>query len=141
MALGKLGDKVKETVESVKETAGGMGAASFEKLYEWLDEFNTAVTLLGEFGFVIEKFEIGSGLVPGVTAAIVGSLDDVSTEVVDKAISDHEGQKILATLMKSVRTAKNVRERVDSLPFSDIRILVTLGWPPDISIDFIDRNL
>jgi hypothetical protein len=131
MALGGLGDKM-------KEAAGGISAASLEKLYEYLDEFNHSMIVLGEFGFTVDKFTVGSGLVPGVTISIVGSLDSVDLEIVDKAIAEHEGRKIIVTLMQSIRTAKNIRARVTSLPFSDVRIDITLGLPPDISLDFID---
>ena len=144
MAIGNLGDKVKAAVKDQVDTAkgavGGIGEMSFDKLYEWLDEFNSAMILLDDFGFTVAKFTVGSGLVPGVTISIVGSLDSVELEVVDKAITENEGKQIIATLMKSIRTAKNIREHVSSLPFSDVRIDITLGWPPDISLDFIDTK-
>ena len=141
MEMGSLGDKIKATVKdpisTAKDAAGGMSAASMDKFYEWLDEFNNAMIMLDEFGFTVEKFTVGSGLVPGVTTSIVGSLDSIDLEVVDKTIAKNEGRKIIITLMKSIRMAKHVSERVSSLPFSDVRIDITLGWPPDISLDFI----
>ena len=136
MALGGLGDKMK----TAKEAAGSIGEMSLDKLYEWLDEFNNGMILLQDFGFTIAKFTVGSGLVPAVTISIVGSLESVELDVVDKAIAENEGRKIIVTLMKSVRTAKTIRERVSSLSFSDVRIDITLGWPPDIALDFIDAS-
>lgn len=141
MTMGGLAEKMKtvakDSVGTAKDAAGGMGTASMDKVNEWLDEFNSAMILLDEFGFKVDKFSVGSGLVPAITTSIVGSLSSIDTDAVDKAIAEHEGRTIVVTLMKSVRTAKQVRERVSSLPFSDVRIDVTLGWPPDISLDFI----
>ena len=141
MELGKLGDKMKTAaknpIAAAQDAAGGMSSASLEKFYEWLDEFNNAMVVLDDFGFKVVKFTVGSGLVPSVTTSIVGSLGSVDIDVIDKTIAENEGKKIIVTLMKSIRTAKNVRERVSSLPFSDVRIDITLGLPPDITLDFI----
>ena len=141
MSMGALGDKLKgkvqDTVSSAKESAGGVGAASMEKLYEWLDEFNHAMEILDDFGFKVDKLNVGSGLIPNIQTSIVGSLEAVDLDIVEKAITEFEGKKIIVTLMKSIRTAKTIRDHVSMLPFSDVRIDVTLGWPPDISLDFI----
>ncbi len=103
----------------------------------WLDDFNRAAKLLGAFGFRVGKFTVGSGLSPKIATSIVGSLDEVDKEAIRELVEANRKRKIVVAILKAVVTAKSIQERVDVLPTVDVRIDVVLGWPPDISIDFL----
>lgn len=133
MRLVKLTDRL----ASVRRKAGGAGNATARMVNAWLDDFNNAVKLLGTFGFRVGKFKVGSGVTPCIATSIVGSLEGVDKEAMKKLVEANKDRRIVTAILKAVVTAKSIQERVDVLPTLDVRIDVILGWPPEISIDFL----
>lgn len=133
MGLVKFTDRL----ASARKKAGSAGNATAKMINTWLDDFNNAVKLLSTFGFRVGKFKVGSGITPQIATSIVGSLEGVDKEEIKKLVDANKERKIVTAILKAVVTAKNIQERVDALPTLDVRIDVILGWPPDISIDFL----
>jgi hypothetical protein len=133
MRLAKLTDKL----VGVKNKATGAGNATARMISGWLDDFNKAAKILSTFGFRVGKFKVGSGLTPKIATSIVGSLEKIEKDEIKKLMDANKKRKIVVAILKAVVTAKNIQERVDVLPTLDVRIDVVLGWPPDISIDFL----
>lgn len=129
--------RFKEKLASARKTAGNTGNATAKVVNGWLDDFNTAVTLLSSFGFRVKKFKVGSGVTPQIATSIVGSLERVKKDEIKTLIEKTKDRKIVTAILKAVITAKNIQEHVDVLPTLDVRIDIVLGWPPDISIDFL----
>lgn len=129
--------KFKDKLASVRSKAERTGDTTAKMVNSWLDDFNKAVTLLSTFGFRVGKFKVGSGVAPQIATSLVGSLKDVEREQIIKLISATKERKIVTAILRAVITAKNIQERVDTLPTMDVRIDVVLGWPPDVSIDFL----
>ena len=132
--------KFTEKLAGVRKKAGGAGAATARMVNTWLDDFNNAVKLLSTFEFHVGKFKVGSGVTPKIAASIIGSLKGVDKQAMRKLIDANKERRIVTAILKAVLMAKNIQERVDVLPTLDIRIDVVLGWPPDISIDFLTEE-
>ena len=129
-----------DRLTSMRKKAGRAGSATTTMINNWLDDFNNAVKLLSTFGFRVGKFKVGSGVTPKIATSIIGSLEKVEKQKIKKLIDANRERKIVTAILKAVLTAKNIQERVDVLPTLDVRIDVVLGWPPDISIDFLTEE-
>lgn len=127
----------KEKLARACNKTGRTGDTTAKMVNSWLDDFNKAVNLLSTFGFRVGKFKVGSGVTPRIATSLVGSLKGVEKEQIIKLIGATKERKIVTAILRAVVTAKSIHERVDALPTMDVRIDVVLGWPPDVSIDFL----
>src|SRR5262249_2621418 len=93
-----------ETTESLRDIAAGVKAqmpdatpemkgTGLAKLDEALDDFNAALPVLREVGYVVEGVSVKLGLVPQVVANFsTGTL--VSEERINALLNEHAGRKL-----------------------------------------------
>ena len=126
-------------IKGVKGKAADIGGATRAKIDETLDEFKNATVLFGKFGFKVGKFKVGMGALPEITTSVSGSLEGVQVEKISQLIEDHKDNKLLASMLKALITAKEVRDRVELPYFTGAKLDIKLGVPPKISFDLQEK--
>ena len=132
-------------IAAIKGKAGGLkgkaeelkGAAA-EKADQLMKEFNEAVPALKGLGFSIRDFHIGMGVMPEVRTKLVGQIKDVKDEKVSELLEKYKEKKLLSSMLKSLQAALRIKGMLEALPFKGIAMDVTLGVPPNLSVDFIE---
>ncbi len=134
--FGNLKDKAQEKVAEAT-------SAAQDKIDEVIDEFNRFLPLAEELGLSLHSFNIEAGLLPQINATLVGSVDKISNEAVEKIIADHQSNKILVAALKAVLMAKGFHEKLEGAYIrilQDLVIDIKLGIPPSISCHFKKLN-
>ena len=132
MVFNKLTNQVKDKAEEVA-TAGE------EKIDAIIDEFNKMMPFAEELGLSVASFDIEAGLLPQIKTSLVGSIEDIKNETVERLIAENENNKLLVAIFKAVLMAKNIHQKLEGAYISilkDLVIDVKLGIPPSISCRF-----
>jgi hypothetical protein len=108
--------------------------ASMEKMREWLDDYKKAIAVMETFGFTVGKLEVEMGLPPKVQTFILGSIENIQTEKLNKLIEEHQGEALLAALLRSLVLIKQIWESLD-LKLTGVILKVTFGIPPKIDAE------
>jgi len=122
-----------------KEKAAEVSAAAEDKIDEIIDEFNRFMPLAEELGLSIASFDIEAGLLPQIKTSLVGSIDNIENEAVERIIAENENNKLLIAVLKAILMAKGIHERLEGAYISvlkDLVIDIKLGVPPSISCRF-----
>ena len=109
-------------------------SASMGKMSEWLDDYKKAITVMETFGFTVGKLEVEMGLPPKVLTSILGLIENIQTEKLNKLIEQHQGEALLAALLRSLVLTKQIWESLD-LKLTGVILKVTLGIPPKIDAE------
>ena len=133
----KLGSII-EKAEGLKEKAEDMKGAAAEKVDKLVAEFNEAIPAIKGLGFSINNFHMGMGIIPEIRATLVGRLKDVNTEKVAELLEKYPDKKLLSSMLKGLQSALNMKNMFETLPCKGIAMDVTLGVPPNLSIDFVE---
>ena len=126
-------------IKGVKDKAADIGGAAKAKIDESLEEFKKATDLFGKFGFKVGKFKVGMGALPEITTSVSGSLEGVQVENIKQLIEAHKDNKLLASMLKALVTAKEIRDRVELPYFTGAKLDIKLGVPPKISFDLQEK--
>jgi hypothetical protein len=109
-------------------------SASMGKMNEWLDDYKKAITVMESFGFTVGKLEVEMGLPPKVQTFILGSIENIRTENINKLIEEHQGETLLAALLRSLVLIKQIWNNLD-LKLTGVILKVTLGISPKIDAE------
>jgi hypothetical protein len=118
----------------VEKGKQGLLCASMGKLSEWLDEYKKAITVMETFGFTMGKLEVETSLPPKVHTSILGSINNIQTEKLNKLIEEHRGETLLVTILKSLVLVRQIWECLE-LKLTGVVLKVTLGVPPKIDAE------
>ena len=132
MVFKKISDQAKQKAEEVV-------ASGQETLDLLIDEFNEMLPFAEEIGLSIGSFNIEAGLLPTISTTLVGSIEDIQNEAVERLIAEHESNKLLVAILKTVLMAKGIHARLEGAYISILKDLVVdikLGVPPSISCRF-----
>lgn len=122
-----------------QEKAAGLSAAAQDQIDALIDEFNKILPFAEELGLSISSFNIEAGLLPEVKTSLVGSIEDIKDEAVERIISENENNKLLVAVLNSILMAKKIHGRLEGAYISILRDLVIdikLGVPPSVSCRF-----
>lgn len=119
---------------SKKIDTADLAGKSLNRINKSLDEYNEAMNIIGNLGFTIEKFNLCAS---GVETAVSGSLEKINKDELSKLVESHKNQKIIASILKALITAKSTQERVDHIPLKGVRLDLKLGWPPKMDLEFL----
>jgi len=124
---------LKDLVNKAEQlTEAAAGAA--DKL---LAEFNDALPTMRALGFTVKDLKVGMGLVPEIEAKLVASADTVDPKKIKELIDKDPGNKTLATALKALLAAYNLKQMVGSIPFKGVELDMKLGIPPHVGIGFV----
>jgi hypothetical protein len=148
-AAGKsseLAEKVSGKTEDIKARAGDlkeqvtgqvaeMNEIAIAKMNETLADFNAALPLLRDAGYILEGMSIVLGIQPKIVAAfaIIGSLTD---EKFDLLLAKNVERKLATYLVKSIHQAAKLQSKLDIKGMKPSNIAVELGVIPQITVKF-----
>ena len=127
----------------IQAKAAEAAVAAQEKINEVIDEFNDLLPLAEELGLKLKSFNIEAGLIPQINASLVGSIDNIKTEALERLIAQHENKKFLVAIFNSILMAKSIHQRLQGAYISILKDLVVdikLGVPPSISCRFENHS-
>ena len=108
--------------------------ASMGKMSEWLDDYRKAITVMETFGFTVGKLKIDMGLPPKVETSILGSIENIQTDKLNKLIEEHQGEALLVALLRALVLTRQIWECLD-LKLTGVILKATLGVPPKIDAE------
>jgi hypothetical protein len=108
--------------------------ASLGKMSEYLDDYKKALMVMETFGFTVGKLKVETGLPPNVQTSILGSIENIQTDKLNKLIEEHQGEALLVALLKALVLTRQLWECLD-LKLTGVILKVTLGMPPKIDAE------
>lgn len=129
----------KKIASQAQGKAAEMSSAAQEKIDALIDEFNDMLPFVEELGLSVASFDIEAGLLPQIKTSLVGSIDNIKDETVERIIAEHEANKLLITVLNAILMAKKIHQRLEGAYISvlkDLVIDIKLGVPPSISCRF-----
>ena len=121
--------------KGAKEKAAKVAGVAQEKINELLKEYKKATAILETFGFEVSKFDVKIGLLPKISTSISGSIDNIKEDKIKQMIEENHENKLLVSMLSALITAKDFQERADLKFLTGVTLNVTLGVPPEISVD------
>ena len=104
------------------------------KMTEWLDDYKKAIKYLEKYGFTVEKLEIEMGIPPEVHTSILGSIEHIQIDQLNKLIEEQQGEALIVALLRSLVLTRQIWECLD-LKLTGVILKVTLGVPPKIDVE------
>jgi hemoglobin-like flavoprotein len=129
----------KKIADQAQEKAAGIAAAAQEKIDVVIDEFNRFMPFAEELGLRMSSFNIEAGLLPEVRATLIGSIDSINNQTIEKIIAENENNKLLIAILNVINMAFSIHARLEGVYISvlkDLVIDIKLGVPPSISCSF-----
>jgi hypothetical protein len=130
---------LKNITTQAQAKAAEVSTAAQDKIEDLIQDFNKMLPFAEELGLSIASFDIEAGLLPKIKTSLVGSIDNIDNETVERLIAEHDNNKLLVSILKAVLMAKNIHARLEGAYISvlkDLVIDVQLGIPPSISCRF-----
>ena len=122
-------DQLADVTTDIKE----MSAA---KLDEALADFNAALPLLRDAGYVLDGVSVKLGLAPQVVANFAGGGAVLSEERVDAMLAEHSGRKLTTLLVKAVRHATTLQSKLTISGMRADGLSVEVGLIPQVTVKF-----
>ena len=131
-SLRDLASGVKDQLADVTTDIKELSAA---KLDEALADFNAALPLLRDAGYVLDGVSVKLGLSPQIVAnfAAGGALPE---ERVDAMLAEHAERKLTTLLVKAVRHATTLQSKLTISGMRADGLSVEIGLVPQVTVKF-----
>src|SRR5262245_61826081 len=90
---------LRDMIDKAKSATDGLGDLAQTQLKGWLADFKKAAAVLETFGFTIGKVGFGMGALPEIHTSLVGSIDDIHEDKLQKLMEEHKGEELLVSLL------------------------------------------
>ncbi len=138
-AASKTGDAMKDIAAGAKgqlaDAATDLKQLSQAKLEEALADFNAALPLLREAGYVLDGVKVKLGLTPQVVADFAGAAS-ISDEQLDELLAAHANHKLTTLMLKSLRQATRLQSKLTFKGMRPAGLSVDVGLIPLITVKF-----
>jgi len=142
----ELTQSVAGTSETLKDIASGVKGQladtttelkdlAVAKLDEALADFNAALPILREAGYVLEGVHIKLGLIPQIIANF-DTRATVPAERIDALLAEHAERKLTTLMVKSVYQATRLQSKLSIRGMRPSGLTVEVGLVPDITVKF-----
>ena len=133
------GDTIREMAAGVKEQLADVTTdikeMSAAQLDEALADFNAALPLLRDAGYVLDGVSVKLGLAPQIVASFAGG-GVLSEERVDAMLAEHSGRKLTTLLVKAVRHATTLQSKLTISGMRADGLSVEVGIVPQVTVKF-----
>jgi hypothetical protein len=133
---GALADIASGLKDQLADATTEMKEMSLAKLDEALADFNAALPVLREAGYVLEGVTIKLGLVPQVAANFSAVGKAVPEERVDALLTEHAGRKLTALMVRSVYHATKLQSNLKISGMRPSGLSVDIGLSPQVTVKF-----
>lgn len=125
---------VKNVADQIQEQAGELAAAAQQQFNAVLEEYQNMIPLAESLGLTIGSFKIDMGVLPEIKTSLVGSVDKIQKESVEKMIAANQSNKILVTILNALLITKDLQQKWHISNMKGIVVDIKLGVPPAISV-------
>ena len=131
-AIADVANGVKDQLADATAEVKTLGLT---KLEEALADFNSAVPVLREAGYLLENVTIKLGLAPQVVANFSAGAA-VPEERVDALLAEHAGKKFTRLMVKSVYQATKFQSSLSIRGMKPSGLSVEIGLVPQVTVKF-----
>jgi len=128
---------LKEKATEASSKLGDLADLSIEKLKEAMEEVNTALPIIEKVGYKAKELEIELGLTPGISIHFE-KFCDTSVEKIEKILKENEGKKILATVIRALTKADELRAGMKLGKFIFSEVELELGINPKVKMKYLE---
>jgi hypothetical protein len=89
-------------------------------------------------GFNITGLHLEAGVPPGITAKLVGAVDNVNIARIKDLAQKNAESKAIVLLLKTLETAYNFKDQLKDLRFKGVEVDLTLGLSPKVNVGFLN---
>src|SRR5262245_33140647 len=132
---GSLVTKAADVKEQLAEQASEMTDFGLAMVNETLADFNTALPVLAEAGYVVDGLTIKLGVPPKLVANFTGGAT-VDDERLEALLAEHAERKLTTLLVKSVHHAAKLQSMVNVKGLRPTGISVEIGLIPTVAVKF-----
>lgn len=126
--------KVQEVSGQLQEQATEIAAAAQEQFNAVLNEYQNVLPVAESLGMSVGSFEVHMGVLPEVRTSLVGLLDKINNESVQKLITENQSNKLLMLILNSLLVTKELQQRLNISNLKGIVVDIKLGVPPNVSV-------
>jgi hypothetical protein len=120
--------------------AGNVMDAGVAKVHEVIREFNETMPTIKALGLSVRNVSFGMGLVPEVSATLMGSVDALEQEKIDALLKKHQDNKTTVFILEALKTASNLKDQLGDLGLHGVKVGVKLGLPPKIEVGLLPKE-
>jgi hypothetical protein len=132
-------------VQSAKDQAQGLAgklteqvteltAAAQEQLNVILEEYQKVLPMAESLGLRVGSFKLEMGLVPEIKTSLIGSVENINKEAVQKLIADHPKNQLLVTILNALLVTKDLQHKLNIKYLKGIQVDIKLGISPNVSV-------
>lgn len=132
-------EQAKNFTDKIQEETGELADIAQDKIDLVISEYKRLLPYVEELGLTVQGFSIEAGLLPQVKTTLIGSIDKIKPEAIERIKKENENNKLLVAILNAVLMAKKCHQQLESVYISilkDIVVDIKLGIPPSISIRF-----
>jgi hypothetical protein len=132
-------EQAKNFTDKIQEETGELADIAQDKIDLVISEYKRLIPYVEELGLTVQGFSIEAGLLPQVKTTLIGSIDKIKPEAIERIKKENENNKLLVAILNAVLMAKKCHQQLESVYISilkDIVVDIKLGIPPSISIRF-----
>ncbi len=138
-AASAKADELRAKTEGIKglflEQAAEIREAAINKLSDTITDFNAALPVLREAGYVLDAVNIGLGIPPRIVAQFsVGT--PVGEDKFQALLTENEERKLTVALMKSIHEATKLQSKVKIKGMAPSSLAIELGLIPEVGVRF-----
>ena len=122
--------------DQLADVTGDLKEMSLAKVDEVLADFNAALPLLRDAGYVLDGVHIKLGLTPQIVANFAGGGNVLPEDRVDALLAEHSDRKLTTLLVKAVRHATTLQSKLKISGMRADGISVDVGLVPQVTVKF-----
>ncbi|HTI64657.1 MAG TPA: hypothetical protein VL524_14110 [Gemmatimonadaceae bacterium] len=123
----------------IASSAGNVMDAGVDKVHEVLREFNETMPTIKALGLSVRNISFGMGLVPEVSATLIGSIDALEQDKIDDLLKKHQDNRTTTLILEALKTASNLKDQLGDLGMRGVKVDVKLGLPPKIEVGLLPK--
>lgn len=121
----------------IANSAGGVMDAGVDKVHSVIREFNETMPTIKALGLSVRHIAFGMGLVPEVSATLIGSIEALEQDKIDELAKKHQDNKTTTLILEALKTASNLKDQLGDLGLRGVQVDVKLGLPPKIEVGLL----
>jgi hypothetical protein len=82
----------------------------------------------------VGSFEVKMGVLPEIQTSLVGLLERINQESVQKLIAENPDNKLLVLVLNALLITKDLQQRLNISNLKGIVVDIRLGIPPKVSV-------
>lgn len=134
--IDKIIKNFQEASEVIKEKASNFGQEAKEKTSKMMDDWLGVFPELVSYGFEMTSFAVGFAISPSIDVELKANPEQFTKERLDELIAKNEGEKTLNSVLASIRSSRNLYERMDVEMTAPLILKIKVKITPEIKVYF-----